>query len=161
MEIVHFNMSVLLSQQYDILADIAEEMAEIYKKSEDLDLIELYDGYTNMGEGIRSLSELVKEQLGEYDFQIIDSYAVLMDVPVPPNGDGDGGCDPAVGDCIFGCTLLSDIGCWVWNFATCIFMGLISGWAAAVCEILFYFLCNHIPMTYEECRDLCIDEFCY
>ena len=30
MEFVQFNMSVILSQQYDILADIAEEMAKIY-----------------------------------------------------------------------------------------------------------------------------------
>jgi len=82
MEFVQFNMSVILSQQYDFLADIAEEMAEIYKKSEDLDLMELYYSYTNMGEGIRSLSELVKEQLGEYDYQILESNVVLKDYPI-------------------------------------------------------------------------------
>lgn len=90
-EFVQFNMSVVLSQQYDILAKVAKEMAKIYKKSEDLDLKELYYSYTNMGEGIRSLSELVKEQLGEYDYQILESYAVLTDEHVPPNGGGGGG----------------------------------------------------------------------
>jgi len=117
MEFVQFNMSVILSQQYDILADIAEEMAEIYKKSEDLDLMELYYGYTNMGEGIRSLSELVKEQLGEYDYQIVESYAVLTDVQLPDGGGGGGGggnwlacilCEigcaiAIVGGCLAGC----------------------------------------------------------
>ncbi len=92
MEFVQFNMSVILSQQYDILADIAEEMAEIYKKSEDLDLMELYYSYTNMGVGIRSLSELVKEKLGEYDWQILESLAVMEDVIV--NGNGGGGDPP-------------------------------------------------------------------
>jgi len=57
-----------------------------------LDLMELYYGYTNLGEGIRSLSELVKEQLGEYDYQIDESYAVLTDPIEPPlNGGGGGG----------------------------------------------------------------------
>jgi len=42
MEFVQFNMSVILSQQYDILANVTKEMAKIYKKSEDLDLMELY-----------------------------------------------------------------------------------------------------------------------
>ena len=85
MEFVQFNMSVILSQQYDILAKVTEEMAEIYKNSDDQDIMELYYGYIDMGEGIRSLSELVKEQLGEYDYQILESYAFLMDWPV--NGD--------------------------------------------------------------------------
>ncbi|GAH23664.1 unnamed protein product, partial [marine sediment metagenome] len=81
MEFVQFNMSVILSQQYDILAKVTEEMAKIYKNSDDQDIMELYYGYTNMGEGIKSLSELVKEQLGEYNFQILESYATLMDWP--------------------------------------------------------------------------------
>lgn len=88
MEFVHFNMSVILSQQYDILADVTKEMAKIYKESKDLDLMELHYGYTNMGEGIRSLSELVKERLGEYDYQIVESYAVLTDAFVPNGGGG-------------------------------------------------------------------------
>jgi len=91
MEFVQFNMSVILSQQYDILAKVTEEMAKIYKNSDDQDIMELYYGYTNMGEGIKSLSELVKEQLGEYDWQILESYAVLMDMLVP---NGGGGGDP-------------------------------------------------------------------
>ncbi len=100
MEFVYFNMSVILSQQYDILAKVTEEMAKIYKKSEDLDLMELYYGYTNMGEGIKSLSELVKEQLGEYNFQILESYASLMDYPV--NGGNGGGPPPPPVGCFGG-----------------------------------------------------------
>jgi len=91
-EFVQFNMPVILSHQFDILADIAEEMAKIYKESEDLNIKELYYGYTYMGEGIRSFSELVKEQLGEYDYQIVESYAVLTE-PLE-NGGGGGGGDP-------------------------------------------------------------------
>lgn len=87
MEFVQFNMSVILSQQYDILAKVTEEMAKIYKNSDDQDIMELYYGYTNMGEGIKSLSELVKEQLGEYNFQIPESYATLMDMLVPNGGN--------------------------------------------------------------------------
>ena len=121
MEFVQFNIPVILSQQYDILADIAEEMAEIYKKSEDLDLMELYDGYTNMGEEIRSLSELIKKQLGEYDFQILESYAVLMDVPVPPNGGGNGGEKGCFGGdpywdcewCVILCEVSLVVGCFI------------------------------------------------
>ncbi|GAI72212.1 unnamed protein product, partial [marine sediment metagenome] len=93
MEFVQFNMSVILSQQYDILAKVTEEMAKIYKNSDDQDIMELYYGYTNMGEGIKSLSELVKEQLGEYDWQILESYASLMDYIVN-GGNGGGGSLP-------------------------------------------------------------------
>ncbi len=87
MEFVQFNMSVILSQQYDILADIAEEMAKIYKKSEGLDIMELYYAYIDIKEGIASLSELVKEQLLKYDWQILESFAVLADI-YTDNGGG-------------------------------------------------------------------------
>jgi len=50
--------------------------------------MEFYYGYTDMGEGIRSLSELVKEQLLEYDWQILESFAVLVDAHTPGNGGG-------------------------------------------------------------------------
>ena len=104
MEFVQFNMSVTLSQQYNILADIAEEMAQIYKRSEDLNLMELYYEYTNMGEEVRYLSELVKEQLGEYDWQILESLAVLTDYHVPNGGGGappqpPSGCVPSAFEC--------------------------------------------------------------
>ena len=131
MEFVQFNMSVILSQQYDILAKVTEEMAEIYKNSDDQDIMTLHEGYINIGEGIRSLSELVKEQLGEYDYQIVESYAVLMDAFIPNGGGGDPPppvwCDPAIGDCFFACTLYIDFGCFVWSVVTCAIIGAITG----------------------------------
>jgi len=89
MEFIKFNMSVTLSQQYDILADIAEEMAEIYINSDDQDIMTLHDGYINIGEEFSSLSELVKEQLAAYDYHILENYAVLRDYLVPNGGGGD------------------------------------------------------------------------
>ena len=108
MEFVKFNISVKLSQQYIILAEIAEEMAKIYKVSEDQNLKKLYFAYIEMEEGISSFSELVKEQLSEYDWQILESFAVLTDEIVPPNGGGtppsppepSSGCIPSIFDCI-------------------------------------------------------------
>jgi len=164
MEFVHFNMSVILSQQYDILAKVTEEMAKIYKKSDDQDIMELYYGYTNMGERIRSLSELVKEQLGEYDYQILESYAVLTDALVNGGNGGNGGvgvCDPALGDCFFACMLFIDIGCTIWTIVTCGIISVFSGWASLVCAILFLFLCHFPTMTYEECINMCINAYCY
>ena len=153
MEFVQFNMPVLLSQQFDILADIAEEIAEIYKKSEDLDLMELYNGYTNMGEGIRSLSELVKEQLGEYDYQILESYAVLTDAFVPNGGGGDPPPPPppCTPDpfCLLVCNTVLNSGCYVGSFFIC------SSVCAAPCALPIFWpaciacgvLCGTIATT--------------
>jgi len=123
MEFIKFNMSVTLSQQYDILADVTKEMAKIYKKSKDLDLMELYYGYTNMRKEIRSLSELVREQLAAYDWQIFESYAVLVDYVV--NG-GNGGGDPpppCTPDpfCIVVCNFILDLGCAVGMAIICVY----------------------------------------
>ena len=141
-------------------------MAEIYKNSDDQDIMTLHVGYINIGEGIRSLSELVKEQLGKYDYQIVESYAVLMDALVPNGGGGDSPppvwCDPAIGDCFFACTLFIDFGCYVWSVVTCALIGLITGgWGGLVCAILFGLLCLYPPMTYEECINMCINVYCY
>lgn len=100
MDFVQFNTSVLLSQQYDLLVDVMLELGKIYKQSEALELQGFYYSYINMAEGIKSLSELVKEQLGEYDYHIINSNAIITDPPIidppppPPPPEGCFGGDP-------------------------------------------------------------------
>jgi len=90
MEIIKFNIPLKLSQQYFFLAKITKELAKLYKKSKDQNLKELYYAYTDIKEGIASLSKLVKKQLVEFDFQILEGDAVLIDYHIPPNGGGGG-----------------------------------------------------------------------
>ncbi|KKK44250.1 hypothetical protein LCGC14_0604590 [marine sediment metagenome] len=114
MEFVQFNEPVILSQKFLILGEIAEEMANIYKASKNGDLMELSYSYNTLAEEIKSISSLVKEQLFEYDWQILESSAVLADYHDPGNGGGGGnfltciiciaGCELAVlGGCIIAC----------------------------------------------------------
>ena len=71
MEIVKFNSSVTLSQQYAILGKVSKEMAKIYNKSEDGSLAQLVRAYNTMEKEAKFLSKFVKKQLIGYTIKFI------------------------------------------------------------------------------------------
>lgn len=79
MEFVEFNSSVTLSQQYAILGKVAKEIGKVYEKSGDETLVQLAEGYYTMEEESKGLSKLVEKQLQEYNKEILQSSAILMD----------------------------------------------------------------------------------
>ncbi len=78
-EFVEFNSSVTLSQKYAVLGKVAKEMGKVYEKSGDETLAQLAQNYYNMQKEAKYLSKLVEEQLQEYDKEILESSAILMD----------------------------------------------------------------------------------
>jgi len=109
LEFVEFNSSVTLSQQYAILGKVAKEIGKVYEKSGDENLTQLAQSYYTMEEEAKYLSKLVEKQLTEYDLQILQSSAVLIDMlPIPPNG---GGTPPEPPPCTFWC--------WSYELAVC------------------------------------------
>lgn len=109
LEVITINIPLKLSQHYWFLARITKKLAKLYKKSEDPNLKTLYYSYINIKKGILSLSKLVKNQLFEFDNQILESYGFLEDYipepippppPPPPPPEGCFGGDPE-GDCIW------------------------------------------------------------
>lgn len=79
LEFVEFNSSVTLSQLYAVLGKVAKEVGKVYEKTEDETLAGLAQGYYTMEEEAKHLSKLVKKQLQEYDREILESSAILMD----------------------------------------------------------------------------------
>jgi hypothetical protein len=82
LELVEFNTSVTLSQQFAILGKVAKEIGKVYEKSGDETLGQLAQGYYIMEGEAKYLSKLVEKQLQEYDREILESSAVLMDHPM-------------------------------------------------------------------------------
>ncbi|GAI03339.1 unnamed protein product, partial [marine sediment metagenome] len=78
-EFVEFDFSANLSEMYSILGKVANKIGNIYKKSEDDMLKQLAKAYNTMEEEAKSLSELVKKQLSEYDKPINICIAMLRD----------------------------------------------------------------------------------
>lgn len=79
LEIVEFNSSVTLSEQYAILGKVAKEVGKIYEKSGDETLVQLAEGYYTMEKEAKYLSKLVEKQLQEYDKEILKSSAIITD----------------------------------------------------------------------------------
>ena len=82
MEFVEFHSSVTLSEQYAILGKVAQEVGKIYQKSGDENLVQLAQGYRTMKKEAKHLSRLVRTRFLEYDREILNSSAVLMDASV-------------------------------------------------------------------------------
>ncbi|MGQ9691670.1 MAG: hypothetical protein ACUVQY_10530 [Thermoproteota archaeon] len=78
LELVEFNLSVTLSQQYAVLGKVAKELGKVYKKSGDETLAQFAEGYYIIEKEAKGLSKLVKKQLQEYDKEILRSSAILM-----------------------------------------------------------------------------------
>ena len=115
MEIIKFNFSTTLSEKYSILGKVAKEIGKVYKKSKDETLTQFTKGYYIMEKEVKYLSKLVKNQLQEYDYQILESHSILLDAYVE-NGGGGGGVDHPVNGiscplCVFAFNAGSIIAC--------------------------------------------------
>lgn len=79
MELVEFNFSTKLSEQYAILGKVAKRIGNEYKKSGNKTLKQLAKGYDIMAKEVKYLSKFVKKQLKEYDRPIKIIMAALRD----------------------------------------------------------------------------------
>jgi rhodanese-related sulfurtransferase len=79
LEFVDFNTPITLSQQYAILSEVAKRIGQIYAKSGDENLIQFAERYYIMAEEAMLLSKIVKKELPEYNKNILNSKAIVMD----------------------------------------------------------------------------------
>ncbi len=83
LELVEFNSSVTLSQLYASLDKVAKKIGQAYtiegETNDEATLVQLGQNYHKMSKEIKDLSEIVKNQLQEYDRTILESSAILMD----------------------------------------------------------------------------------
>ncbi|MFA5571500.1 MAG: rhodanese-like domain-containing protein [Candidatus Bathyarchaeia archaeon] len=79
LEMVEFDSPVTLSTLYATLAQVANEMADIYQQSEDETIVPLADRYFAMGQKIGALSDIVSQNLPDYDKPILYNMAFLVD----------------------------------------------------------------------------------
>lgn len=80
MEVVKFNSTVTLSQQYDILSGVADEFKDLYENSENETIANsLGTAYETMKDEFEYLSEVMEGQLQGYDKEILNSSAILTD----------------------------------------------------------------------------------
>lgn len=78
-ELVEFNSSMTLSQHYKQLGGVAEDMAQVYQRSENRTLKELSSCYKTMSVEAKSLSSIVQTQLSEYNQAIDHAVAYMSD----------------------------------------------------------------------------------
>ena len=78
-EFVEFHSSVTLSEQFAVLGKVAKEVGKIYQMSGDETLMQLAEGYYTMEEEAKGLSKLVNKQLQEYNREILQSSALILD----------------------------------------------------------------------------------
>ena len=79
LEFIELTSTVTLSQEYQVLGQVAKKLGKLYEKSEDENLAPLAQSYYNMREEAKYVSKLVEQQLPEYDRIILSSSAVLSD----------------------------------------------------------------------------------
>ena len=118
MEFVEFNSSVTLSKLYAVLGKVAKEIGKVYEKSGNETLAQLAQSYYTMEEEAKYLSKLVEKQLKEYDLEILESSAILMDHPVT-------------------CT---EVCYWILWWKIC--HTVCIDWCDVLCSILFTVLCG-------------------
>lgn len=129
-ESVGFNSSVTLSQLYDTLADVARKIGQGYlrdgARNNDADLLHLGSNYYEMARETSSFSRLVERQLRQYDYEICNNTAILMDECsfdcwTSAFVSCFGPLDAVMLGCLFGCAVAS-IACgplWSACFAAC------------------------------------------
>ena len=132
LEFVEFNSSVTLSQQYTILGKVAKEVGKVYEKSGDETLASLAQGYYLMEGEAKYLSKLVEKQLQEYDMEILQSSAVLIDPWWT--------CIPCIAACLVGvvaacaaCCATTGVCCVCWDW---LLMFPVDVVCAFMCETL-------------------------
>jgi len=79
-ERVDFNTSVTLSQLYASLSKVISKLGKTYERSEDTSLTVFAERYYTMADETKLLSILVKTQIPEYDENILNSTATIMDI---------------------------------------------------------------------------------
>ena len=83
LELVDFDSSVTLSQLYTSLDKVAKKIGQVYMMdglmNNDATLVQLGQNYYKMASETKGLSRLVKRQLQQYDKEILNSSAILMD----------------------------------------------------------------------------------
>jgi len=148
LEFVKFNSSVTLSQHYAVLGKVAKEVGKLYEKSGDEVLAQLAKGYYKMKEEAKHLSKIVEDQLKEYDKEILQSNAILIDQTdsdsypeCPPGEEGDMICETMYGPgycCVNGACQPCPPGGGGWS-PECL-------WCLIECGI-------HVPMCAIACND--------
>jgi hypothetical protein len=78
-ELVEFNSSITLSQQYKELGEVAKGMAQVYQRSENKTLKQLSNSYYTLSAEAKYLSNLVQARLPEYNQAIRYSVSFLSD----------------------------------------------------------------------------------
>jgi rhodanese-related sulfurtransferase len=146
LELININKMITLSQQYKIIGKIAKKLANVYKKSEDIELRSFFHNYRIISKQLNDLSQFVREYHNDYDKLILESAATIIDPSVAPppidggGGGDDGGDDGSWGDdvtCIackiaFDAALLGGclLGCLIWPpFCVCVGMVGVVFWA--------------------------------
>lgn len=79
MEMVGSNSTMRLSQLYDSLSTVADQLGKAYGKSEDINLHKFESRYADIANEAKIVSQLVKEHLGPYDKNILRSGAIIVD----------------------------------------------------------------------------------
>lgn len=109
LELVEFNSPVTLSQLYSSLAKVAKKMGHEYtrdgEENDEQSLVQLGQYYQKMSKETKTFSKIVKRQLREYNKEILNNSAALM--------DGELECSL----CLVACPLVV-FGCWAvcWAF---------------------------------------------
>ena len=106
LELVQFDSPVTLSQQYAVLSKVAKGIAKHYEKDENETLQGLAENYNNIKEEAKYLSKLVEKNLQEYDKEILENFAILMDAcTVQCFGYQMASCYGTLGQITIGCLL--------------------------------------------------------
>jgi len=121
---VEFNSSVTLSQHHAILGKSCQGNRESLEKSEDETLKQLAQGYQVMEKESKHLAKLVEKQLQEYNREILNNSAILM----------DDWCSA----CLYWCDLLmSVVSCTIFDWLICTSVcASVTGPLAEVCPLL-------------------------
>jgi rhodanese-related sulfurtransferase len=125
LELVHFNSSVTLSQEYAVLGEIAGRIGKLYDKSQDENLRQLGPRYMIIDRELGFLSKLVSGHLQEYDLPIVNVSAALMDLSLR--------CIIWIIGCIFSYAVICG-GCCFTMPPCCVCLTLVPGELA--CELI-------------------------
>lgn len=152
-DLVNFTSPVTVSVLYSSLEQACAKLAINYQKEgnkyNEETLKGLADSYTQMAKGLKSLSKLVKNELGDYDRKILQSIAVMT--------------DDSCSDCQWWCNILIGyVTCSIYDvvlgYAVCVGLGFAGGIPGLICGIIWTLLITAIcsvgvpPYCYNICQ---------